>query len=134
MDVPRNRDPIHNPIKVSNLSNYIHVYLQQHPAKQAAQVQLVARDTAQQLGADRPMTLTRSVVRIMGLVLWMTIAVMGIFVGMEFVQGLDEIGKSKGIGRWRDLLCTFGSILLFRNVYSVFVFLQYMTSRLFLTL
>jgi hypothetical protein len=108
--------------------------LQQHPAKQAAQVQLVARDTAQQLGADRPMTLTRSVVKIMDLVLWMTIAAMGIFVGMGFVQGLDEIGKDKGIGRWRGLLCTFGSILLFRNVYSVFVFLQYMTSRLFLTL
>ncbi|KAJ5991005.1 hypothetical protein N7522_011212, partial [Penicillium canescens] len=97
VDVPRSRDrdrdPIHNPIKVSNLSNYIHVYLQQHPAKQAAQVQLVARDTAQQLGADRPTTLTRSVVRIMDLVLWMIIAVMGIFVWTGFVQGLDEIGK-----------------------------------------
>ncbi|KAJ6049864.1 hypothetical protein N7444_006580 [Penicillium canescens] len=70
-----------------------------HPAKQAAQVQLVARDTAQQLGADRPTTLTRSVVRIMDLVLWMIIAVMGIFVWTGFVQGLDEIGKGKGEGK-----------------------------------
>jgi hypothetical protein len=112
--------------------------LQQHPAKQAAQVQLVARDTAQQLGADRPTTVTHSVVRIMDLVLWMIIAVMGIFVWTGFVQGLDEIGKGKGdgkgIGRWRGLSCTSGSILLFRNSYSVFVFLQYMTSRLFPTL
>jgi hypothetical protein len=41
------------------------------------------------------MTLTRSVVRIMDLVLWMIIVVMGIFVWMGFVRGLDEIGKGK---------------------------------------
>lgn len=64
-----------------------------------AQVQPVARDTVQPPNADRPMTLILSVVRIMDLVLRMNIVVMGIYVWMGFVRGLDEIGKGKGKGK-----------------------------------